>query len=223
MATEAEEIGFAGVLSGPLVRSSYRAGRLYKQAIEAREPPARRSERSLLTPARPPRLRLLTHHRRRQTGRGTTHGEEAPKAKKVKDPNKPGRIKQIRQSYTMTKETDPRIGLILLGVFLLAGLAGFAVMLLVFKAICLLGALRRPRRHPRGADHLRTARPAGRARPDRGQAGRGRGCARDAEARVEDRPRHRREQAAGPRHPGGRAPRHRADRRGQPQPTAPDA
>ncbi|HUR08433.1 MAG TPA: lipoyl synthase [Nonomuraea sp.] len=33
---EAEEIGFAGVLSGPLVRSSYRAGRLYKQAIEAR-------------------------------------------------------------------------------------------------------------------------------------------------------------------------------------------
>ena len=33
---EAEQIGFAGVLSGPLVRSSYRAGRLYKQAIEAR-------------------------------------------------------------------------------------------------------------------------------------------------------------------------------------------
>ncbi|GLZ10420.1 lipoyl synthase [Actinomadura sp. NBRC 104425] len=35
---EAEEIGFAGVMSGPLVRSSYRAGRLYRQAIEAREP-----------------------------------------------------------------------------------------------------------------------------------------------------------------------------------------
>ncbi len=34
---EAEAIGFAGVLSGPLVRSSYRAGRLYKQAIEARQ------------------------------------------------------------------------------------------------------------------------------------------------------------------------------------------
>jgi lipoic acid synthetase len=33
---EAEEIGFAGVLSGPLVRSSYRAGRLYQQALEAR-------------------------------------------------------------------------------------------------------------------------------------------------------------------------------------------
>jgi lipoic acid synthetase len=36
LAAEAEEIGFAGVMSGPLVRSSYRAGRLYKQAIEAR-------------------------------------------------------------------------------------------------------------------------------------------------------------------------------------------
>jgi lipoyl synthase len=36
LAKVAEEIGFAGVLSGPLVRSSYRAGRLYKQAIEAR-------------------------------------------------------------------------------------------------------------------------------------------------------------------------------------------
>ncbi|MFG1925653.1 lipoyl synthase [Cryptosporangium sp. NPDC048952] len=33
---QAEEIGFAGVLSGPLVRSSYRAGRLYQQAIDAR-------------------------------------------------------------------------------------------------------------------------------------------------------------------------------------------
>ncbi|MER7668924.1 lipoyl synthase [Kitasatospora sp. NPDC028055] len=34
---EAEELGFAGVMSGPLVRSSYRAGRLYRQALEKRE------------------------------------------------------------------------------------------------------------------------------------------------------------------------------------------
>jgi lipoic acid synthetase len=33
---EAEALGFAGVLSGPLVRSSYRAGRLYQQALDAR-------------------------------------------------------------------------------------------------------------------------------------------------------------------------------------------
>jgi lipoic acid synthetase len=35
-AKEAEEIGFLGVMSGPLVRSSYRAGKLYKQAMEAK-------------------------------------------------------------------------------------------------------------------------------------------------------------------------------------------
>jgi lipoic acid synthetase len=34
---EAEAIGFAGVMSGPLVRSSYRAGRLYRQALELRQ------------------------------------------------------------------------------------------------------------------------------------------------------------------------------------------
>jgi hypothetical protein len=53
--------------------------------------------------------------------------------KKTKDPNKPGRVAQLRQSYTMTKESDPRIGLILLGTFLLVALGGFALMLLVFR------------------------------------------------------------------------------------------
>ena len=36
LAAEAEAIGFSGVMSGPLVRSSYRAGRLYKQALAKR-------------------------------------------------------------------------------------------------------------------------------------------------------------------------------------------
>jgi lipoic acid synthetase len=35
---EAVGMGFAGVMSGPLVRSSYRAGRLYAQALESRQP-----------------------------------------------------------------------------------------------------------------------------------------------------------------------------------------
>ncbi|OBH41171.1 lipoyl synthase [Mycobacterium intracellulare] len=35
-ARHAERLGFSGVLSGPLVRSSYRAGRLYQQAAAAR-------------------------------------------------------------------------------------------------------------------------------------------------------------------------------------------
>ena len=36
LSQEATDIGFLGVMSGPLVRSSYRAGRLYKQAIDAK-------------------------------------------------------------------------------------------------------------------------------------------------------------------------------------------
>jgi len=35
-ADAAKELGFAGVMSGPLVRSSYRAGRLYREALAAR-------------------------------------------------------------------------------------------------------------------------------------------------------------------------------------------
>ncbi len=54
-------------------------------------------------------------------------------AKKVKDPNKPSRIKQIGQSYTMTRKSDPRIGLILLGWFLVAGGLAFAALTLLFK------------------------------------------------------------------------------------------
>ena len=37
LAEEARAIGFAGVLSGPLVRSSYRAGRLYREALATRD------------------------------------------------------------------------------------------------------------------------------------------------------------------------------------------
>ncbi len=36
LSAEANDIGFSGVMSGPMVRSSYRAGRLYKQAQEKR-------------------------------------------------------------------------------------------------------------------------------------------------------------------------------------------
>jgi lipoic acid synthetase len=34
LGAEALDLGFAGVMSGPLVRSSYRAGRLYRQAMQ---------------------------------------------------------------------------------------------------------------------------------------------------------------------------------------------
>ena len=35
---EATQLGFAGVMAGPLVRSSYRAGRLYRQAVSRQAP-----------------------------------------------------------------------------------------------------------------------------------------------------------------------------------------
>lgn len=45
--TEAEEIGFLGVLAGPLVRSSYRAGRLWAQSMVAKGRPIPESMRAL--------------------------------------------------------------------------------------------------------------------------------------------------------------------------------
>ena len=44
---EAEDIGFAGVMSGPLVRSSYRAGTLYRQGAQARESRQRSTSESM--------------------------------------------------------------------------------------------------------------------------------------------------------------------------------
>jgi lipoic acid synthetase len=49
---EAEAVGFAGVLSGPLVRSSYRAGRLYTQAVAARDTTSSTGPTSLVPVAR---------------------------------------------------------------------------------------------------------------------------------------------------------------------------
>ena len=45
----AEEIGFLGVMAGPLVRSSYRAGRLYAQAKQKRGEDLPESLQHLLT------------------------------------------------------------------------------------------------------------------------------------------------------------------------------
>jgi hypothetical protein len=57
----------------------------------------------------------------------------AKKTGPKKDAGKPGRIKQVLQSYQMTKKADPRIGLVLLGTFLLAAVGGFALFWLVLR------------------------------------------------------------------------------------------
>ena len=71
----------------------------------------------------------------RMKAASTRSEKRAEKRAAKKAGKKPGRIKAIRQSYTMTKETDPRIGLILLGVFLLGALAGFSVIYLILRTL----------------------------------------------------------------------------------------
>ena len=56
----------------------------------------------------------------------------------AKKDGKPGRTKQVLQSYQMTKRSDPRIGLVLLGTFLLSGAAAFALMLLLLGGSLIL-------------------------------------------------------------------------------------
>ena len=61
LSDEAETLGFAGVLSGPLVRSSYRAGRLWAQAMRRRgdDIPAALSHLADYAPARQEASSLL--------------------------------------------------------------------------------------------------------------------------------------------------------------------
>jgi lipoic acid synthetase len=62
LAGEAERIGFAGVMAGPLVRSSYRAGRLWVQAMRraGRPIPAELAHLADAAPARQEASSLLT-------------------------------------------------------------------------------------------------------------------------------------------------------------------
>ena len=53
------------------------------------------------------------------------------KKEKSAKPEKQGRLKQILASYRMTRKSDPRIGLILLGTFLVAGALGFLLFMLL--------------------------------------------------------------------------------------------
>lgn len=48
-----------------------------------------------------------------------------------KDRSRPGRIAQIRQSYQMTRQSDPQIGLVLLAWFLGVGILGFVLVFLL--------------------------------------------------------------------------------------------
>jgi hypothetical protein len=60
-------------------------------------------------------------------------------AKEKTDPEKTGRIQQFRQTYQLTKKTDPRIGLWLLGAFLVVGAIGFVVLYFLLPSKGALG------------------------------------------------------------------------------------
>jgi hypothetical protein len=62
---------------------------------------------------------------------------------KTDKPAKEGRLKQIAASYRMTRQADPRIGVILLGVFVLFAAIGFGVFWLLpgMWAFDLVGAI----------------------------------------------------------------------------------
>lgn len=56
-------------------------------------------------------------------------------------PAKQGRLKQIAASYQMTRKSDPRVGLVLAGVFVVSALVVFGLLLLVPPAWWWLDAL----------------------------------------------------------------------------------
>ena len=126
----AEEMGFKGVMAGPLVRSSYRAGRLWATAMRkwGREIPAHllapRRGRRVAPPARrrrrwwpAPRAPYPEHH-------GTQQGRRRSSAPQEK---KQGRLSQIRDVYRVSKEADPAIGWFMLLSFLVV----FGVLLVI--------------------------------------------------------------------------------------------
>ncbi len=83
--------------------------------------------------AKTPRSRLL----------GRT--PKAPKAgkppKPPKPPKKDGRLKQMALVYQMTRKTDRRLGLILLGVFVVVAALGYVVLSLVLPGSWILSVL----------------------------------------------------------------------------------
>src|SRR5690606_12777108 len=132
LAAEAEEIGFAGVMSGPLVRSSYRAGRLYRQAAAKRGLAVAAKLGAVSRPGpRPSRTRgrpgdkggKVIKLKRRPTAavsrplvRSPYPGSMAKKPKETKTPQatdaagqkKPGRFKQIGMVAKVVHQQSPK-------------------------------------------------------------------------------------------------------------------
>lgn len=65
---------------------------------------------------------------RRGQDQGSSTGSRTGAGDKPRPEKKPGRLRQLGTVYTMTRRTDPRLGLILAGVFLAAAVLAFVVL-----------------------------------------------------------------------------------------------
>ena len=136
LSDEAEALGFAGVMAGPLVRSSYRAGRLWAQAMQRRgaDDPrrrwptwpsrarARQEAASLLAQrAGLSRTRLLTRilSGMAREDRATQQAAKAAAKAEAKATKKPGGSPRSGRSTRAARAIDPAITWWMLGVAVL--------------------------------------------------------------------------------------------------------
>jgi len=124
---EALGLGFAGVMSGPLVRSSYRAGRLHAEAMARRTAadsapagaPAQSASHHAAVSRIRPAARILPSMANKPAGAATP--------KDAADPASAGRIKQIRMVAGIIRKQNPRA----LPIVVLAGIGVLAVFVIV--------------------------------------------------------------------------------------------
>ena len=122
----AQGLGFAGVLAGPLVRSSYRAGRLYAQAVGSR--PTGAAAAATSTPE-PQRRRRPTPYpeamaKSRKPAAAKAAKAEAKAARKAASKQ---RRSQLWQAFQIQRKEDKRLLPYMIGAFVLIVAASVAM------------------------------------------------------------------------------------------------
>lgn len=125
LSAEATEIGFVGVMSGPLVRSSYRAGRLYRQAMDSRVTP-----RCVLADAK-------AAAKQQKIAAREAKQAEKQRRKTSTNPADMGRLRQIKRAYELTHEYDKWLPLFIWGSWALT-IAVFVVIGILTRQVVFL-------------------------------------------------------------------------------------
>ena len=211
-------------MSGPLVRSSYRAGRLYQQAIAARADltaSARRQRRTACSAA----ASILVHGQvrvhARQAREAHPRGEEGGARAEAESRRETWR--NLEQAFTLTRKQRPEVPAVSRSCSASSpqpcctsssSCSPARRILPIPFAVLAFVARRRCSSFSRRAQRLDV-------HPGRGPARRRRlDAAAAAARRLAPRPGRRRHGPARRRAPAGRPPRHRARRRGRPAPGA---